>query len=316
VIDFNTKKLLAKPFRKFFNLGESHAPSIQTLEKRGNFVVTEKLDGSMGISFYDETTDAFYVTTKGDIDSEQGAWATPQLPKSVQDKKLLQSHTLMWEIITPKYQIVIPYEKKGYEEGLYLIGVRERQSEKLFEPAEVQAFAKEYGLRTFKTYSFPSLEAIVENAKTLPFMEEGYVIRFLGDETMVKVKSAEYLRVHRFLSNLTDKNLLDILIAGEEANVYENLGMVPEEYRDHVDGTLKNYQKEALIFKNTCYKYFAECMAGIRPDDLKVDRWKRKAFAAEVQKQPEDYRGYLFRLLDGEDPKIQMIYQSFRKWNR
>ena len=303
IVDFQNGKILAKPFRKFFNLGESHAPSLRDLEKQGSFSVMEKLDGSMIVTPYDEVTNSFFASTKGSIDSEQGVWATPRIPYSVRDKSLLQKYTLMWEMISKQYQIVIPYDKKGYEEGLYLIGVRENISEKLFTPDEVKAFAKEYKLNTFKTYDFPSIQSIVDSSKELPFSEEGYVIRFPEKETMVKVKSSEYLRVHRFVSNLSSKNILDILIAGQEAEIYDNLNMVPEEYRDDVEKTMKDYQRDALDFRKQCYKYFAEA-----PKD------DRKTFALHVNsKIPGEYKGFLFKLFENKDPELPQIYSVFRK---
>jgi hypothetical protein len=264
----------------------------------------EKLDGSMGISVYDEVTNDFYVSTKGDFDSEQGAWATPRLPASVKDKELLRKFTLIWEIIAKEYQIVIPYDKKeGYEDGLYLIGVRENTSEKLFSPPEVQAFAKEYNLKTFKTYEFSSIQSIIDNSKALPFTEEGYVIRFSNEELQVKVKSAEYLRVHRFVSNLSSKNILDILIAGQENEIYENIGLVPEEYRDDVEKTMRDYQREALEFRNQCYTYFAA-----------APRDSRKTFAIHVNATvPGEYKGFLFKLFENKDLELPSIYSVFRK---
>ena len=119
IVDFKNKKIIAKPFRKFWNVGEQHAPSMRDMEQKKGFTVMEKLDGSMGISIYDEVTNDFYVSTKGDFDSEQGAWGTPRLPASVKDKALLRKYTLMWEIISKQYQIVVPYSQlEGYHLSL------------------------------------------------------------------------------------------------------------------------------------------------------------------------------------------------------
>jgi len=315
IVDFKNKKIIAKPFRKFWNVGEQHAPSMRDMEQKKGFTVMEKLDGSMGISIYDEVTNDFYVSTKGDFDSEQGAWGTPRLPASVKDKALLRKYTLMWEIISKQYQIVVPYSQlEGYHEGLYLIGVRENISENLFEPDEVKAFAKTYGLDTFKTYDFSSVEAILEHAKTLPYSQEGYVIRFKGEETQVKIKSMEYLRVHRFLGSLTDKNLLDLMIAGQEQQVHDNMYAVPEEYRQDVLDTLAKYKRKALDFKNECYTHFASVMGSIPEDTQKVENWKRKAFAAEVQKVDDRYKGFLFKMYDNKNPEEAQIYMAFKKW--
>ena len=304
IIDFQNKKILAQGFSKFWNVGEPEAPSLKELEARKGFVACEKLDGSMGLSLYDEVTDKFYVSTKGDFDSEQGAWATPRLPESVKDKGLLRKYTLMWEIISTEYQIVIPYAKKeGYPEGLYLIGVRENTSEKLFQPDEVHAFAKQYGLNTFKTYEFSSIQNILDKAKTMPYLEEGFVIRFKGEDLMVKVKSAEYLRVHRFLGNLSDKNLLDVLIAGGEQQIEENLFLVPEEYRQDVVNTIATYKKDALMFRNTCYELFA-----------KAPKQDRKTFAQYVMANVKgEHKPFMFQMFDNKDPQVTAIYQVFRK---
>jgi hypothetical protein len=310
VVDFNQKKILSYPFKKFFNLFESHTISLAEAEKRTVAGVMEKLDGSMIEIFYDETTKQFVATTKGSLDSEQGQYASTIIPASVQSKSLVNKYTIMMELISPRYTIVVPYDKKaGYEEGLYLIGVREMISEKLFEPDEVQAFAKEYGLKTFKTYRFPTIQSIVDNAKTLPFMDEGYVVRFAGEELMVKIKGAEYLRVHRFLNSLSDKNLLDVMIAGLEENVMNNIGMVPEEYRDSVIETLEGYKKEAIMFRGSCYEWLSKV-----PNAHSSFRGDRKIAAVWIKGNvPKEYHKFIFNLLDGKDVELKQVYTMMRR---
>ena len=310
VVDFNTKRILAFPYRKFFNLFESHTISLAEAEKRPIAGVMEKLDGSMIVLYYDETTKTFNATTKGSLDSEQGAYATTIIPESVKNIKLLQTYTLIFELISSKFTIVVPYDKKpGYSEGLYLTGVREMKSEKLFEPDEVQAFARQYNLPTFKTYRFPTIQSIVDNAKTLPYMDEGFVVRFAGEELMVKIKGDEYLRVHRFLSSLTDKNLLDVMIAGEEENVITNIGMVPEEYRQDVIDTLARYKKEAIMFRDECYEWLSKV-----PKAHSTFQGDRKTSAIWINTTaPKEYRKFLFGLLDGKDVELKQVYNHFRR---
>jgi RNA ligase len=302
IVDFNNKKLLSRPYDKFFNLGEPEAPSISELEGK-SFWATEKLDGSMIILYWDETTKQFITTTKGSLDSEQGQYANSLIPSSVRDVTLVQTHTLQFELISSRYQIVVPYDKlSGYDEGLYLIGVRHNMSEKVFNPIEVQAFAKQYGLKMYKTSTFSSIEAAVDNVKGLPYTEEGFVLVF-EDGSMLKIKGKEYLRVHRFIGSLSDSNLLDLMILGEDKNVLENLGSVPEEYRDEVIDTFAKYKKEALDFRKQCYTYFSE-----------APRDDRKTFALHVNsKVPGEYKGFLFKLFENKDPELPAIYSVFRK---
>lgn len=302
VVDFENKKLLSYPYIKFFNLNQPEAPSITELEKQKDFWSTEKLDGSMIILCFDEKSKQFFTTTKGSLDSEQGIYAATLIPESVKDVELVQSCTIMFELISPKFQIVVPYHKIGYDEGLYLIGVRHNISEKVFNPDEVKAFAKQYGLKVYKTVEFPSLQAVVDNVKDLPYTSEGFVLVFQNGD-MVKIKGQAYLKVHRFISTLSDKNLLDTMILGDDKEIEDNLGSVPEEYRQDVADTFAKYRKEAIIFIRACYELFAKC-----PRD------DRKTFAKYViANVVGEHKPFMFQLLDGKHVTPQQAYQVFRK---
>lgn len=300
VVDIKNKELLAIPWFKFWNVGEDQAPSYAELQKMGEFEVSEKLDGSMGILFFNKEEGKFRVTTKGSFESEQSVWATEHIPESVKSMSLVNTYTLMFEIIWHRNRVVVDYSKKGYPEGLYLIGVRHKASQKVFSYKEVQEVAKQYNLPTMKTYTFASLDEVMNQAKTLPFMEEGYVIRFKSTGVMVKVKGPEYLRVHRFISRLEDKNLLECMIAGQEKDV---LQAAPEEYRNEVISTIENYRKQALEVQKQCYEYFS-----LAPKE------ERKGFALWVQQNvPTNVHKYLFKLMDQKPLELRMIYESFRK---
>lgn len=307
VVDLKNKKLLAFPWEKFYNLSESPGPSYAECQKFGEFTASEKLDGSMIILFYDQETNQVHATTKGSFDSEQGVWATDwarqNLPAKLLAPKFLREYSLMFEMIQYSNKVVVDYTKKGYKEGLYLVGIRHNQSEKVFSYEEVQEFAREAKLLTLKTYSFPSLDAIVENAKTLPFQDEGYVLKFKCNGIMVKVKGSEYLRVHRFISKLEDRNLLDCMIAGQDKDV---LDTCPEEYRDTVIATIENYRRQALEVQKQCYTLYSEA-----PKD------DRKTLALWVKANvPSNLQKYIFTIADSKPLELTMIYQSFRKTNQ
>lgn len=304
VVDLQNRRILAIPFFKFFNLGEPTAPSYEELAALGAFEVTEKIDGSMGIAFYDAVTNKFYITTKGSLDSEHGAWATARFPKSLCDKRLVSEHTLMFEIIAKRFQIVVNYAEKGYAEGLYLVGVRDNATQRLWTLAEVSAFAEKHGLPTFRSYPMSSLEQVIVAVKELPYSDEGFVLRFTqSDELMVKVKSPEYLRVHRFLSNLDEKHLLEILHAGQEKDILKNLVLVAEEYRDEVVAILKSFQGKTDSFLKDLNEHFR-----------KAPKTNRKSFALWVQsKVPKPYWPFLFKNLDGKPVGRKEIYEHFLK---
>ncbi|OIO12152.1 MAG: hypothetical protein AUJ52_00770 [Elusimicrobia bacterium CG1_02_63_36] len=262
IIDTEAREFLAIPFFKFFNLGETSAPK---LEEGLGFTVTEKLDGSMGIAYFDAADGSFRVSTKGSMDSEHAAWATERFPESLKERDLIATHTLMFEIVAKRFQIVVDYEGKGYGEGLYLIGIRENATQRLFTAEEVVLFAERHRLRTFKTFDLRTLDEVLKTVEAMPYSEEGFVLRLHGEnERMVKVKSPEYLRVHRFISNLDEKHLLEILVAGEEGNVLDNLGAVPEEYRVLVTETFGKFEEEAAAMLVEIDAAFAAAPKGDR----------------------------------------------------
>lgn len=304
VVDLKNKKILTTPFFKFWNLTEAPGPSYAECQAFGEFTASEKLDGSMILVFWDQESQQVHATTKGSFDSEQGVWATQwaraNFPESLLHPAKLTEYTLMFEMVQYSNKIVVDYAQRGYKEGLYLIGVRHNQSEKLFNYEEVQEFARFYQLMTMKTYPFSSLDAVVEHTKGLPWSEEGYVLRFKTNGTMVKVKGNEYLRVHRFISNLEDKNLLECLIAGQEKEI---LSSCPEEYRNEVISAVENYRKQALELQAEVYTLFAQAPKETRKD---FALWVKSQVAPDRQK-------YLFTLMDQKPLELVTFYQSFLK---
>lgn len=314
VVDLKNKKLLATPFFKFRNLGEVPGPSYEECVKMGEFECSEKLDGSLGVVFHDSETAKMYVTTKGSPMSEHSIWATDwariNFPTSIQDPKFLQQYTLMFEIISPKFRIVIPYDRKGYAEGLYLIGVRHNMSEKLFSYKEVQVFANQHGLMTLKTYSFSSLDNVINQAKQLTFMDEGYVIRFKSNGLMLKIKSTDYLKIHRLLWEYSDDRVLEILQNNTEKELLEYLQGVPEEFSKDILGVIDQAKRSHLEITKEVYTIFAD-----------APKSSRKEFALWVTANvTSPLRPHLFMLFSNEPVSKERIFHQFRKgtlpWKR
>lgn len=298
IVDLKNNKILAYPFNKFFNIGERPETQYSFLEREGSFEVSEKLDGSLLILFKDPTTGKFFVTTKGSFDSEHGEYATKRIPDQLKADIFVDNYTLMFELISKKYQIVIDYEKKGYPEALYLVGVRHLPTNMLLSYKEVQEFAMQHQLYTIKTYlNFKSLDEIIEDTKHLPVLDEGYVIRFKSNGLMVKVKGAEYLRVHRFISRLSPKFILEALGGGNED---ELIKLAPEEYREDVVATIKLFKKQYKEITKQIYSLYE-----YSPVDC-----PRKVFALWVMKEvPSEYRSFMFTLLDGRNLPDQKLYK-------
>lgn len=289
ILDMKNRKVLAYPFDKFFNLDQMPETKYDALEAAGEFETTEKLDGSMIIAFIDPNTDQLVFTTKGSFDSEHGEYAN-NLPFTEEQRRVMKTWachgTLMFELIAKPFQIVIDYKKKGYQEGLYLIGFRHNISDKLAFPGSVEVIANVLKLPTFKTYSFTSLDELIEATKNLSVLDEGFVIRFKND-LMVKVKGGAYLAAHRFISHLSDRNILEAVSDGSAAGLVD---LAPEEYRQEVIDKIAYFQKRVAELEKTCYNLYSGA----------PHNGSRKDFALWVNANvPSHFKGFLFKLLDG-----------------
>lgn len=295
ILDLANRKVLAYPFDKFFNLDEMPETKYNVLEELGAFEVTEKLDGSMLVLYRDPTTKELRLTTKGSFTSDHGVYATSIMPQSWQQlgDGILERYTFVFELISSKFPIVIDYRKKGYTEGLYLIGVRDRYQNIMLPHNQVEAFAIQFGVNLSKTYSFASLDELIDNVKGLTVLEEGYVLRY--DDRFVKVKGQSYLAAHRFISHLSRKSILEALGLGTAKDL---LTIAPEEYRADVEKEIELFQKHKFTLVNILYEQFSKA-----PKD------SRKEFALWVQQSVEpDLKGFMFTLLDNKPLDDKKIY--------
>ncbi len=88
--------VIAKPFSKFFNLGEQE----ETMEKNlPNEIpeVTEKVDGSLGVQYTDGKE--IYISTRGSFESDQAKWATEWIQKRFTVEDFKSGYTYLFEII-------------------------------------------------------------------------------------------------------------------------------------------------------------------------------------------------------------------------
>lgn len=217
ILNRHTGQVVAKPFPKFFNLGEMPETYFPDLPKIP-YTVSEKVDGSLGIVYFHG---GFKVATKGSFNSEQAIKAEEILKKY--DLSLLRPHvTLLVEIVYPENRIVVDY--KG-EEKLVLLGAYDRGEE--IEILSLDHLSEVTGIPLRKSYNY-SIEEMIELQKTIPKDQEGFVVRF-DNGLRLKIKGEEYLKIHRIISNLSPLSFWDVMKDGEVPKTY--IEQVPEEFR-------------------------------------------------------------------------------------
>lgn len=210
--------IVARPFGKFFNLGEMENQHIPDEP----FEVFEKMDGSLGILYWHNNDP--YIATRGSFISEQSAKANEILKTKYAHTigKLDKSKTYLFEIIYPENRIVVDY---GDMEDLVMLTVIDLKTGKEEELHDV-------GIPMVRRYDgvkdIHSLKGLEENNK------EGFVIRFSGG-IRYKVKFEEYVRIHRIVTGVSSISIWEYLKEGKTLD--ELLERVPDEFYKWVKKT-------------------------------------------------------------------------------
>jgi RNA ligase len=133
-------------------------------------------------------------------------------------------------------------------------------------------------------FDFDSLEAIALAERD---DAEGYVIRFRSG-MRVKIKGAEYVRLHRILTGVSARTIWECLSKGDSLD--KMLDRVPDEFYQWVHKVACGLAAAYRLVEDSAAKDL-EALHSLRDD--------RKAFASEAIKSK--YRGILFAMLDGKD---------------
>ena len=240
VFDYATGEVLARPFDKFFNLGEMIDVETGELKpiagyvkqhlgfdnlsgdyKHQKFRVMDKLDGSLGIAFW--TGVDWYVKTAGSFESDQAKWANDWFDMLINPSVLDKSKTYLFEIIYDEDKHPIEYDF----EGLVLLGIVDTKTG-IEEPlSEILRIAKELNIRHAEVLEFTDFDEVVKYAKNLPKTKEGVVITF-ENGFKLKVKGDEFLALQKIFHFLTkdvvyENFLWNSVDANQETSVKDNL---------------------------------------------------------------------------------------------
>lgn len=271
--DDNTFEVLARPFPKFFNFDEPEAPRI--LDDQVVWHYANKFDGSLGIVY--RVNGHLLMATRGSFHSEQAALGTKLLSEMSGfeldnlHKWIDWGYTPLFEICGPDNRIVLRYDENFLARLGYI---------KIDEGTFVPPNTDFWGRRTMR-------ELLGDLSRE---NSEGWVV-WLSHDKPLKIKQADYIELHRMVSNLTKKEVWRQLRAGTYNDYAQHL---PDELFDLAEGwandlrftfTLK-YAEASQRHQQLIYKSFIS----------------RKDQAMWVQNfvQPE-VRGLVFSLLDGKD---------------
>lgn len=281
----NDGKIVARPFKKFFNMEEGkHTPTEE-------FEVFEKMDGSLGIVF--KYNGEVMYATRGSFASDQAIWMTKYGKENNFNYILVDGLTYLFEIIYPENRIVVNYQG---EERLVLLGIIKTESgEEL--PYEDISFDgwdivnKYDGIKDYTT-----LKGIIGDN------EEGFVVRFSNGDRM-KIKGEEYLRLHKIMTNLSTTSVWEVL--SNNGNIDDLIKDVPDEFYKKIKEYQENLKYNFFQISEYCGKAHDRFRYG-KYNDVHPEPTK-KEYAEYVMTNYKKFSSVMFAMWD-KKPYDQIIW--------
>ena len=280
VVDSNDR-VIARPFGKFFNYGEhdGHLPD-------GPVVVTEKMDGSLGI-LYEMPDGTMAVSTRGSFCSEQAQHATAvwndKYSTTFQPQK---RWTYLFEIIYPANRIVVNYSAL---DDLVLLGAVDIETG-ISIPLPTAA----------EGWPGPVVDVLdyttLADALSAPPREgvEGCVVHFTAGDVRMKIKEAEYVRLHKLVTGMSERRVWEIVSNGDSLDSL--LTDVPDEFYDFVTTTRNALLEQFAALTADVFRRYEQLIATLGPDFIRRDYALAVKAAGDFALAP-----CLFAALDGKD---------------
>ena len=295
--------IVARPFKKFHNLQTSNLP--ETWEENLPLIfpeVTKKYDGSLGVYWkYDGEQG---IATRGSFTSPQSQWATGWFnrvcPHGFVDCVTTPA-TPLFEIIYPENRIVVKYDF----EGLVLIGLVDIHTGWEYRQQTLEACGRYNDIRVAEEYDEPLAKLKTMNVEN----EEGFVLTYrnsAGSPLKIKVKMADYLRLHKIVTGMNARSVWELLSSGTGTGGFEH---TPEHFQKWLASWSEKLNREfneIYIKARNAFRDRPICPIGENP------RAYRARFAEYLRYTvPMEFHGVLFAWLDDKDP-LPIIWKSIK----
>lgn len=282
IFETDTRIITARGFDKFFNWDESGQPYPPT----GPLILSEKFDGSLGIMYVD-MDGQISVATRGSLNGDIAQHATQRAREIIReygiDVEIIKTLnacglTPLFEIVYPGNRVVVNY---GDQDFLVLLDVINNVTGE----SHIDEFdAFEWPWKATKTLVPSFTHSLIDE---IPEGNEGFVLYWPGKNFRCKMKSADYVALHRIVTNISKKTVWEFL--GSNKSLDELREMVPDELYPWLDQTVAELYDTAADQLD----YIQNIYDGSPGPDA-----SRKDFAFYAMNYP-DVRKYLWVLYDG-----------------
>lgn len=277
--DYN---IIARPFRKFFNLEEHiNYPELGKIPN-SNYKIFDKLDGSLGILYKNSKGDPC-IASRGSFTSDQANFANDL----IKNNKILYNYllkntyddkTYCFEIIYPENRIIVDY---GDRKDIVLIGLIDNKTGLSLDIPNHYPFPKINGYKDIRSLSLLKSQ----NLKN----KEGYIIKY-DCGFIMKIKFENYKFLHYIKHNITSLTIWEKL--SKNVSVEEIIDAIPDECYDWVKDKIFSLKNKHRKIKEYCLNY-----KKYLTDSPLFDNRKEIAYYIKNNK----YKFLIFKLLDSKD---------------
>lgn len=273
------RRIVANPFPRFANLNEIEETKLEKLPKE--LYISEKLDGSLVIVWHYEGSWQF--STRGSFTSPQAQAAQRWYRQHATGDPPDPSCTYLFEWISPDNRIVVDY---GDRRELVLLAVRKNATGEEEPPERLPIIARQMGVPYVRIH--PMSDSVDDILFGPPDEDEGRVLYSHRPYLRVKVKSPEYVRLHRLVTQLrSPATLLAWVRSGEWDAVVSYLP----------DGIRQELEAQVRSINERYHDCMQQAQAWVERTSHLMSR-KEKALAC--RESPREVQAVFFALLDGK----------------
>jgi RNA ligase len=273
--------IVARPFPKFFNYGQESCPVIDLDEPA---VVTDKLDGSLGI-LYPKSDGTYAIATRGSFTSDQALHATELFNRKYAGFKPPKNITMLFEIIYPENRIVCDY---GDMDDLVLLGSVDISNGDNWDGSEL-----DWDWPGPVTEQFPyqtTREALVAEPRR---GKEGFVVHLLISGVRVKIKQQDYIELHRLVTGLNARSVWRAMVEDRVDQLIED---IPDEFHGFIDGVIEDIEIQVNNILEPIYKDYNRIAVWL---DFNTTFATKKDFVAKVKEEKNPNAWIMFLIWDG-----------------
>jgi T4 RnlA family RNA ligase len=302
-------RVLARPFNRFFNLGQGAAASVDLEHAETRFF--EKMDGTLCILYYDWVKKEWHIATRSvpeadlPIDGFEETYTFRTLfERALKETTDLdfqtfclgrckEEMTFMFELTTPANRIVVDYA----DYRVTLLGVRHNASGIEYDPVED---SKYLGVPHAQVYRFGSLAEMVDFVSSRAPQDHEGVVVCDSQFRRIKVKNAGYLALNRIKDSATKspRALVELILLDK---LDDAMPLLP----DHIKDRAVKLQE---TFRGLFERYrtaYQDCAKVAETEGSKGSHEHRRAFALAVQAHKDGWMAPMMLQYQGRIENIR-----------